>query len=309
MRSTTPGGCSEFQPSISPDGTKVCYTGSLVAGFTGQASVFVGPLGGTGTPLESSGAGEYNCTWSPDGVQVAYTSGVTTAGRLVVERADGSDPFPIELSQDPGADDFDGNADWAPDARPECPDSTVITGVNVPVTFPVVCTDTGPAYEQSDVREFSDTNPTNGALTQEFAGDPFTYAPNQGFIGTDSFQVKSFDGLGFGSDTGTVTLRVATPCATKTPTALGTAGSDQLVGTPGADVIDAQGGKDTVSALGGNDVVCGGPGKDTLKGGGGKDKLLGQGGKDKLKGGGGKDTCKGGKGKDTASACEVRKSI
>lgn len=159
------------------------------------------------------------------------------------------------------------------------------------------------------MREFSDTNPTNGALTQEFAGDPFTYAPNQGFIGTDSFQVKSFDALGFGNDAGTVTLKVAAPCAGKTPTAVGTAGSDQLGGTAGADVIDALGGNDTVKALGGNDVVCGGSGKDTLKGGGGKDKLLGQRGKDKLKGGGGKDTCKGGKGKDTASACEVRKSI
>jgi hypothetical protein len=63
------------------------------------------------------------------------------------------------------------------------------------------------------VLEFSDTNPTNGTLTQEFAGDPFTYTPNQGFVGTDSFLVKSFDGLGFGSDTGTVTLKVAAPGA------------------------------------------------------------------------------------------------
>jgi hypothetical protein len=81
------------------------------------------------------------------------------------------------------------------------------------VTFQAVCNDTGPAYEQTDVLEFSDTSPTNGTLTQEFAGDPFTYTPNQGFTGTDSFQVKSFDALGFGSDTGTVTLRVQVPGA------------------------------------------------------------------------------------------------
>ena len=220
----------------------------------------------------------------------------------MVERADGTDGSPAELSQDPGADDFDGNADWAPDARPVCPDSTVITGVNVPVTFQAVCTDTGPAYEQSEVFEFNDTSPTNGVLAESLAGDPFTYTPNPGFIGTDSFQVRSFDELGFGTDLGTVTIKVAAPCAGKTPTAVGTAGSDQLGGTAGADVIDALGGNDTVKALGGNDVVCGGPGKDTLKGGSGKDKLLGQGGKDKLKGGGGKDTCKGGGAKDTAAA-------
>jgi hypothetical protein len=61
--------------------------------------------------------------------------------------------------------------------------------------------------------EFNDTSPTHGTLTQDLAGDPFTYTPDSGFVGTDSFQVKSFDALGFGSDTGTVTLRVQVPGA------------------------------------------------------------------------------------------------
>jgi Ca2+-binding RTX toxin-like protein len=210
---------------------------------------------------------------------------------------------------------FDGNPDWAPDGRPSCEDATVITGPNKPVSVPVSCPDSGPAYEQTQVRAVVQTAPSNGTVSPGI-GDTaallpanFSYTPNAGFIGTDSFTVRSFDEVSFGDRDGTLTVRVALPCATKTPTVLGTAGSDQLVGTAGADVIDAQGGKDTVNALGGNDVVCGGPGKDTLKGGPGKDKLLGQAGKDKLKGGGGKDTCKGGKGRDTASACEVQKSI
>ena len=129
-------GAHEFQPSISPDGTRICYTLSPVEGFSGQATVMVAPLGGTGSVLESSGAGDYNCTWSPDGFLVAYTDGVTTAGRLVMERADGSSAFPVELSQDPGANDFDGNADWAPDARPVCPDSTVINRRERPRDLP-----------------------------------------------------------------------------------------------------------------------------------------------------------------------------
>ncbi len=210
-------GAHEFQPSISPDGTRICYTLSLVAGFSTRPACWSHRSGDPESCSQSSGTGDYNCTWSPDGVLVAYTSGVTTAGRLVVERADGTDGSPAELSQDPGADDFDGNADWAPDARPVCPDSTVITGVNLPVTFQVACTDTGPAYEQSDVLEFNDTNPANGVLAEQFAGDPFTYTPNQGFTGTDSFEVRSFDALGFGTDVGTVTLKVAAPCAGKTP--------------------------------------------------------------------------------------------
>ena len=58
------------------------------------------------------------------------------------------------------------------------------------------------------MREFKKTQPANGTLTQEFAGDPFTYTPNPGFVGTDSFQVQSFDEFGFGSDAGTVTIDV-----------------------------------------------------------------------------------------------------
>ncbi len=80
--------------------------------------------------------------------------------------------------------------------------------MNTPVTFQVDCTDTGPAYEQTNVREFKGTDPANGTVTQDLAGDPFTYTPNQNFTGTDSFQVRSFDEFGFGIDTGTVTITV-----------------------------------------------------------------------------------------------------
>jgi Tol biopolymer transport system component len=209
-------GAHAFQPSISPDGTRICYTETGTAGLNTSAAIFVAPLSdaNNATVLAADGAGDYNCTWSPDGFFVAYVSGIFTSGVLVMELADNTSVLPVELSQDEGANDFDGNPDWAPDARPECPDSTVTTPPNVPVTFQAVCTDTGPAYEQTDVLEFNDTSPTHGTLTQELAGDPFTYTPDSGFVGTDSFQVKSFDALGFGSDTGTVTLRVQVPGST-----------------------------------------------------------------------------------------------
>ena len=50
-------GAHEFQPSISPDGTRICYTLSLVAGFSTQASVLVAPLGGTGIARVKRGRG------------------------------------------------------------------------------------------------------------------------------------------------------------------------------------------------------------------------------------------------------------
>ena len=333
-------GAHAFQPSISPDGTRICYTEGT--GLNTSASIFVAPLNDANNAivLASDGAGDYNCTWSPDGFFVAYVSGTFTSGRLVMELADNTSPFPVELFQDQGANDFDGNPDWAPDGRPLCPDSTATTTVNTAVTINVECTDTGPAYEQTTVREFIESPPTNGTTTQDLAGDPITYTPNAGFIGTDSFQIKSFDDLGFGSDTGTVTVNVqAAPgagtgpgaqpvlCAGKVSTIVGTAGADKIAGTPRADVISSLGGNDKVKAGGGKDVVCGGGGKDTLfgqagkdklfgqagkdklNGGGGKDKLVGGGGKDKLNGGGARDVCKGGKGQDTASGCEVQKSL
>src|SRR5262249_19772074 len=247
-----------------------------------------------------------------DGTKIAYTEDFGGNGEVYMRSSDGSG-IPIDLSN--AAGQFEGNPDWAPDGRPSCKDATVLTvpgkSVGVPVTFP----DTGPAYEQTQARGMVGTGPTNGTVSPSPADPPvalpasFTYTPNAGFIGTDSFTVKSLDEVAFGNRKGTLTVKVTEPCANRTPTVLGTAGADQLTGTGGADVISALGGNDTVKALGGNDIVCGGAGKDKLKGGGGKDKLLGQGGNDNLNGGGGKDTCKGGKGRDTASACEVRKSI
>jgi Tol biopolymer transport system component len=307
-------GAHTFQPSISPDGTKICYTSSTAAGNSTSASVFVAPLNdpvNSFTALAASGLGDYNCTWSPDGQFIAYVEGFS-GGDVLMERSDNSSVSPFFLETTVGR--FDGNPDWAPDGRPQCQDVTVTTRVNTPVSIPIPCADTGPAYERTSVKALvlNGSGPTQGSVsTTALVPLPasITYTPNTGFLGTDSFKLRSNDEVAFGNRDGTVTVRVAAPCAANTPTILGTNGTDQLTGTGAADVIDGLGGNDTIKALGGNDIVCGGPGNDTLKGGAGKDKLLGQQGKDKLVGGGGKDTCKGAQGKDTASACEVRKSI
>jgi hypothetical protein len=208
-------GAHTFQPSISPDGGSICYTVSGVAGLNAGAGIIVAPLSSAsaGIVLAASGAGDYNCTWSPDGVFVAYVTGIFSSGKLVMERADNTSPFPVDLAQDPGADNFDGNPDWAPDARPVCPNSSITIPPNRSITFEVECTDTGPAYERTEVREFSGSEPTNGTLEQELAGDPFTYTPNRGFTGSDSFEVRSFDELGFGTDRGTITINVREPGA------------------------------------------------------------------------------------------------
>ncbi len=203
-------GANVFQPSISPDGTKLCYTLSTGAGNSTSASVVVAPLSSPSslTVIESSGVGDYNCTWSPDGTKIAYTEDYAANGEIFMKEANGTG-IPIDLSNTAGQ--FDGNADWAPDGRPTCPDTAAAANVNTPVTIKVACTDTGPAYEQSEVKAFAKTKPSHGTLKQEHAGEPFVYTPNSGFTGTDSFEVGSFDEFGFGSDTGTVKITVQTP--------------------------------------------------------------------------------------------------
>ncbi len=304
-------GFDEYQPSISPDGTKMCFTLQSTPASTSTADVYVTalPTGGAFTTIGAEvGIGEYNCTWSPDGQMIAYVIGVFGTGGLNMERADGTSLSPIELTNAAGV--FDGNPDWAPDARPLCPDSTATTRVNTPVTITVTCTDTGPAYEQTEVREFKKSDPANGTVTQEFAGDPFVYTPKQGFSGTDSFTISSFDELGFGGDDGTVTVTVPPTqgqppvivlCGEKNATIVGTTGNDTLNGTPGADVIAGLGGNDTIRGARGNDIVCGGSGIDRVGGGAGRDVVSGGSGNDRASGDSGNDRVSGGAGNDRVS--------
>lgn len=210
---------SEFQPSVSPDGQRICFT--LGTGFNGTADVVVAPLAtpASQTILSSDNVGtqaehgDYNCTWSPDGTRIAYVRGTFGSGALVVERGDGSDLTPLELTNQPGV--FDGNPDWAPDGRPECPDLTVETDHNTAVTVPLSCVDTGPDYEHTPVLESipGDGHPDRGLLDPVVPGEPstVTYTPVANFSGTDSFQYIGRDDFAFGSDRGTVTVNVAEP--------------------------------------------------------------------------------------------------
>jgi Tol biopolymer transport system component len=208
-------GIDEYQPSISPAGNKMCFTLQSIPGNSNTANIYVVdlPTPGTLTKISQDDPhGNINCTWSPDGSLIAYVRGTFSNGELVMAKSDGASLSPISLAQDPGADNFDGNPDWAPDGRPLCPDSIVTTKKNQPVAIPLACTDTGPVYERTAVKESisNDGSPTHGTVGSVAQGDPSSvvYTPNQGFTGADALKFIGFDDFGFGSDRGTVTVNV-----------------------------------------------------------------------------------------------------
>ena len=337
-------GIDEYQPSISPDGSKMCFTLQTTPGNTSTAEIYsVNLAPGRLTNISDDATkGDINCTWSPDGQYIAYVSGTFTSGALVMKRADDSSLFPVPLEDVAGH--FDGNPDWAPDGSPDCPDSAVGTTPGKPITIELECTDTGPAYERTDPNGFvaNDGGPLHGTTSDDAPlANPSTvkYTPNPGFKGTDRIIFNSFDDFGFGTDTGTVTINVGS-CFGQAATVVGTAGNDALKGTRGRDVIVALGGKDTVRSFAGKDLICTGSGRDKVKarrrqrqghggrrsgpgsrrrgprqalwpggadrlfGAKGRDKLFGNKGPDRLNGGPQSDLCKGGPGGDSEKRCE-----
>ncbi len=209
-------GSNEFQPSISPDGQNFCFTLGTGMGFNATAEIFVAPVANPASATNFSdnpGGGDYNCTWSPDGTKVAYVTGIFNAGALVMENFPDDDVSFRMLEDDMG--NFDGNPDWAPDGRPACTDSTITVNRNSSASIPLNCADSGPPYERTPliVDIPAGTEPANGTLGQIQQGPPatVTYTPKSNFTGADSFQIRSRDGIAFGSQRGTVTINVIVP--------------------------------------------------------------------------------------------------
>lgn len=210
---------NEFQPSISPNGTRMCFTRGTGAGFNATARVRVALANGGGqTELPGNtlaATAGYNCTWSPDGQYIAYVQGTFSNGDLVMEDSDTAPPLTLNFLETT-IGRFDGNPDWAPDGPARCEDQEFETGIDQPVTVPLDCADTGPVYEQTDVQAqiAPDARPANGTLS---ATGPLpvpgnvTYTPNPGFRGTDTFRIQAFDEIAFGDREGTVTINVLPP--------------------------------------------------------------------------------------------------
>ncbi|MDQ3821843.1 MAG: Ig-like domain-containing protein [Actinomycetota bacterium] len=112
------------------------------------------------------------------------------------------------------------------------------------------------------------------------------YEPEPGYVGTDSFSYRVFDGTAWSS---VVTVTVETYHAELPCTIVGTPATEVIHGTPGDDVICTLSGSDVVYGHGGNDRVYAGGGNDHVDGGDGNDSLYGEDGHDDMRGGAGDD--------------------
>ena len=147
------------------------------------------------------------------------------------------------------------------------------------------------------------SEPAHGSLFVNSSGT-FNYAPDDGFVGLDTFAYHVDDGRL--SDEGEVTITITDDggtvprgtCDGRPATIVGTPGSDVLTGTPGADVIVAGGGRDWIAGGDGRDTICAGAGADTVRGGPGGDTISGGGARDLVQGGLGNDTLTGRTGRD-----------
>ena len=120
----------------------------------------------------------------------------------------GQDSFTYEANDSNGGTDIATvtiTTDPAPNSNPDAVEDYNSTTVNTPVSGKVLCNDVDPDGDALAVK--LNTQPSNGTVTVT-PGGSYTYTPNDGFSGQDTFTYTITDGNG-GCDTATVTIDVS----------------------------------------------------------------------------------------------------
>ncbi len=198
-------GVDEWQPAISPDGTRLCYTRGPMSS---AAQVYTVAASGVGVPVNFSNTaamvGGINCVWSPDGTKIAYTKGVFTSGQLGYQNANTPGPASfVPLSDSPKH--FEGNADWARNPSPTCQNTSATVGFNLFAVINLSCSD--PAPENDSTSKKIVTGPAHGNIGSIQSGQPakVIYTPNLNFSGSDTLTFKGNDGT---SDSAPATVKI-----------------------------------------------------------------------------------------------------
>lgn len=198
-----------------------------------------------------------------------------------------------------GGGDGGGTVNTAPVAQ----DDTVTTTAGVAIAFDPLGNDSDPDGDALAVTAMG----TAGNGTVALADGQWTYTPDDGFSGTDSFTYTVSDGDLSDSATVTVTVEPDAGSGGGNPPS----GGDYVLleGTGGADLLDVSGdtrphrilgldGNDTLNGGAAGDILDGGGGHNTMDGGAGDDVILGGSGYNRYHGGSGIDTLRGTDGDD-----------
>jgi hypothetical protein len=111
------------------------------------------------------------------------------------------------------------------------------TNTTIPASAGVLANDTDPDNDALAVDMTSVTTPANAKFFEMRADGSFTYHPNDGFIGVDTFEYKPHDGAGPAKNPARVTLIVADPVPivippTPTPPSTSSAGASSRAAAP-----------------------------------------------------------------------------
>ena len=179
----------DYQPYVSPDGTKLCFTRQA-----GDKDVFISPVTGAlpAALLPDNSLDEYECAWSPDQTKVLFVRGAQDAGLVMMRNSDGTGPTPTVA--DVGMR-FDGNPDWAMNPSPTCQNVPASVDFNSFVSISLSCADV-PEPFQSQPEEVAleiATPPSNGTLGGLDDNGRVLYTPNVNFQGTDTFTYTGDD--------------------------------------------------------------------------------------------------------------------
>jgi hypothetical protein len=204
----------DYQPMVSPDGTKLCFTREETTNKEVFISSSAGGLPGALLAVPTGPASEYECAWSPDQTKVTFVRDAGSQGQILVANSSGTGD-PSFVTDVPGR--FDGNPDWAMNPSPICHDTVASVAFNSFVSIQLVCTDVPEPFqtEPESVQEGIATPAAHrvlGALNDETV----IYTPNVNFQGQDSFTFKGSDGTS-DSNVATVGVTVGGPVINPPP--------------------------------------------------------------------------------------------